>query len=148
MAIFRGHSVRRWGLKQVRQKRKQDVAQKKWGAVGGEGGACQGEERGDGLDPEEEGGGLTDEGVPWGEVERGPGDGFEALHERDGQAEEQEGAVQVVRGTEEDSDKAEGKGLEADGGIPTHLLGVGSFVFFQKLTCCFSCLLITCLLSL
>jgi len=132
MAIFRGHSVRRWGLKQVRQERKQDIAQEKWGAIGSEGGACQGEERSDGLDPEEQGGGLTDEGVPFREVERGPGDGFQALHEGDGQTEEQEGAIQVVGCTEEDSDEAEGKRLEADGGIPTHLLGVGSFVSFKN----------------
>lgn len=77
----------------MRQERKQDIAQKKWGAVGSEGGACQGEERSDGLDPEEQGSGLTDEGVPFREVERGPGDGFEALHEGDGEAEEQEGGV-------------------------------------------------------
>ena len=134
MGVFGAHSISGGGdgTEEMAEEREEGVGGGGWDAVGGERGAAVGLDGGEGLDPEEEGGGPTGEFVRErvSGVGEGPGDGLDGLHYGDGRTEEEEGGVQLLVDADEDGEGAEGEGLEGDGGVPAHVIGGGRFVFW------------------
>ena len=133
MGFLRAHSISCGGdgAEEMAEEAEGGVGGGEWDAVGGERGAAEGLDGGEGLDPEEEGGGSTGKFVREGMsgVGEGPGDGLDGLHYGDGRTEKEESGVQLAVNADEDSEGTECEGLEADGGVPAHLVGSGRFVF-------------------
>ncbi len=133
MTFFRAHLVRRRrdGVYEDVQETECDVGGGERETIRGEQGTAESLNGGEGLDPEKEGSGPTGEGVDermsW--VGEGPGDGFDGLHDGDGRTEKEESGIQLAVNADEDSEGTECERLEADGGVPAHLVGSGRFVF-------------------
>ena len=133
MTLVRAHSVRRRrsGVLEKFKKAEEEVGDGERGTVGGEWGTAERLDGGEGLAPEKEGGRPTGEGVGEGMclIGEGPGDGLYPLHCGDGRTKKEESGIQTALDTDEDSEGAERKGLERDGGVPTHVVRGGRFVF-------------------